>query len=81
VQVTGFGLGQVHVRFAVDGSHWDVFPSGNFSSPCQYYSTNILYLLFIVILLNHVLLERKAGETWDISKEGNAISDNGDYMT
>jgi hypothetical protein len=28
-----------------------------------------------------VLLERKAGETWDISKEGNAISDNGDYLT
>jgi hypothetical protein len=45
------------------------------------HSTNILYLLFIVILLNQLLLERKAGEVWDISEESNAISDIGDFST
>jgi hypothetical protein len=60
-----FVFGPVHMRFAMDGRHWDVFPSGNFGSPCHYHSTNMLYLLFIVILQNNVLLERKAGEAWD----------------
>ena len=78
---TGFGLGPVHVRSAVDGRHWDVFPSGNFGFPFHCHSTNILYLLFIVILLDHVLLERKAGEAWDISKESIVISNIGDYLT
>lgn len=75
MQGTGFGLGPVHVRFAVDGHQWDVFHSGSFGSPCHYHLKNIFYLLFIVILLNHSLLERKAGEAWDISKESNAIFD------
>jgi hypothetical protein len=30
-----------------------------------------------VIPLNHVLLERKAGEAWDVSKESIAISNLG----